>query len=428
MSTPLWVTTTRGASVGTATVTAPDTLTITGHGLVDGQQVTVAALAGGATALVEDAPYFVAAAATDTFQLRPAPGAPVMVFETDGGCQVYQTAGLFDPQTLRDAFSGLIARGGAAGGFQARPGVLPNGDEGAHVTTSGMNWTVADIVAVVQHSTGRMYLVPHATETGPVTAADPSQPRIDALDLRIQDTALDSSGFAQGEVIYTAGVPASIPTEPDPVGNAERLSTWRVEAGAGSTGEPTLPRFTGTRGGLVPVAGEDDYPADGYRGMPIWDASTETLLVNTDAGSTYTPVASTASFQSVRRVATSKRTMNSIGFASAVVIDSVTAPVEAGKTYHLKWIVDVSSTVAEDVARLYLREDSISGTVRQINHLRMAMANQDFGITVEADWTAAATGSKTFVATAERRLGTGTFSCNANANEPAYLTVEYVSG
>ncbi|KPC68026.1 hypothetical protein ADL26_20635, partial [Thermoactinomyces vulgaris] len=104
---------------------------------------------------------------------------------------------------------------------------MPNSSETSHVTTTGMNWTVGDIVAAVRHSTGRIYLVAHGTETGAVTAADPSQPRIDAIDLQIQDHVLDSSGFARGRIIYTAGTPGAIPAAPVQLASTERLATWR---------------------------------------------------------------------------------------------------------------------------------------------------------------------------------------------------------
>lgn len=432
MSTPLWVTTTRGASKGTATIEeSDDTFTLAAHGLVNGQQITVASLTGGAsTVLVADAPYFVANAATNTFQVRSSPGGNVMTFTADGGCEVFLTAGLFDPQTLRDGMAGLLARGDVSGGFGARPGVFPNVSETSHVTTTGMNWTVADIVAVVRHSTGRMYIVAHPTEGGAVTAADPSQPRIDALDLQIQDHALDSSGFARGRIVYTAGTPGAIPVEPAATSNSERLSTWRVEAGATSTNTPTTPRFTVARGGLIPVANSSSYPAAGgrYKGMPVWDMATKTLVINTTAGSTFEPIASTASFQSYRRIAVTTRTANSSTFTTEAVITSVTAALETGKLYRVRWVVDSSSTVAGDTARWRIRDTNISGTTRQLTHSYMSAANNDFGTVVEFDYTAASTGNMTWVGTCHRAFGTGTFSCNANANEPSYMTVDYVSG
>jgi len=302
MSTPLWVTTTRGTSVGTATIEADDeTFTITAHGLVNGQQVTVATLTGGAVGvLVVDAPYFVASVATNTFQLRPAPGAPVMTFTSDGGCAVYQTAGIFDGQTLRDAMSGLIAKGGDFnGGFQARGGVFPNGSVSGHVSVSGMTWSTVKIVASVTHSTGGVYTVAHDVDSGSITGADPSQPRIDALDLQIQDHALDASGFARGRIVYTAGTPAAIPVAPGSTANAERIATISVPAGSTTPTILTLPRITTARGGVIPVADSTAYPTTGgrYEGMVLWDSSLDQLVVNMNNGSTWSAVASANGYQ-----------------------------------------------------------------------------------------------------------------------------------
>jgi hypothetical protein len=432
MSTPLGVTTTRGTLVGAATIEADDeVITETAHGLVNGQQVTVANLAGGAlNVLVVDAPYFVANATTNTFQLRPSPGAPIMTFTADGSCDVYLTAGQLDGQTIRNALAGLIGRGDGAGGFNARTGVFPNASDTAHVTTSGMTWSTIDMVAAVKHSTGGIYIVPHPAETSqPITAADPSQGRIDALDLQVQDHALDSSGFARGRLVYVAGTPSATPVEPTLTANSERVATWTVAAGATSTGTPTTPRFTVARGGVVPVASSAAYPGAGgrYKGMPVWDMAAKTLVMNTNAGSTYEAIASVDSFKSFRRIATNTRTTNSSTFTSEAVIASVTASVEAGKTYRITWIVDSSSTVAGDTARWRIRETNIAGTTKQLSHSYMSIANNDFGAPpLTFEWTAVSTGSMTWVGTCHRANGTGTYSCNANANEPSYFTVDLV--
>jgi len=127
MSTPLWVSTTRGTSVGTATIEeSDDTFTLTAHGLVNGQQVTVATLTGGATSvLVADAPYFVASAAANTFQLRPSPGAPVMAFATDGGCAVYQAAGLMTRRPCATACPGSFSAATSPEGSGPAPACSP---------------------------------------------------------------------------------------------------------------------------------------------------------------------------------------------------------------------------------------------------------------------------------------------------------------
>jgi len=432
MSTPLWVTTTRGTSVGTATIEADDdTVTLAAHGLVNGQQVTVANPTGGASGvLVADAPYFVAAATTNTFQLRPSPGGPVMGFTADGGCDVYTTAGLMDAQTIRDGLAGLVTAGNSSNRFISRTGVFPMSTETQHVTTSGMTWTAADMVVAVRHSTGRIYIVPHPSESGAVTAADPSQPRIDALDLQIQDHVLDSSGFARGRLVYTAGVPAGVPVAPAVAANAERITTWTVAAGAGSTGTPTTPQFAVARGGVLPVTDSSQYPTSGgrYKGMMLWDIALGQLLVNTTAGGTWVPIASAAAFGSVRRIATTTRTTNTATFTAETSINTVTAALENGKTYAVTWKTNGSSTVAGDRARFRIREDTVGGTQLDLAHVTCDAATVDYPVILYYEYTAVATGNKTFVGTCVRQAGTGNLAVNANASQPNYLYVNYIRG
>lgn len=432
MSTPLWVTTTRGTSVGTATIEADDDLfTITAHGLVDGQQVTVASLTGGASVLVADAPYFAANVTANTFQLRPSPGAPVMTFTLDGGCAVYQAAGIFDGQTLRDAFSGLVAKGGdTSGGFQTRPGVFSSGNIANIVTLTGMTWASVKLVASVPHSTGGMYIVAHDTDGGSITAADPSQPRIDALDLQIQDNALDSSGFARGRIVYTAGTPAAVPVAPTVTANSERLVTISVPAGSTTPTILTNPRSTTARGGVLPVADSTEYPSSGgrYEGMVLWDRSLDQLLVNTNNGSTWVPVASADSYASIRRLATTIRTSNTSTFTAETSINTVTASLVSGKTYRVSWRIGGTSSVANDVIRYRLREDNLTGTQLQLRNAIVPVATSAWPCQLEAEFTAASTGSKTFAGTAQRVIGTGNITCTGSAIEPAYLYVDYIRG
>lgn len=107
----LWASTgASGAAVGTATIAA-NVFTIAAHGLVDGQTVVTSTPTGGAVGvLVAGAPYYVAAATTDTFQLRPSPGAPVMVIAS-GGAVVDAADAVYDAQSLRRSLGGLFYKG-----------------------------------------------------------------------------------------------------------------------------------------------------------------------------------------------------------------------------------------------------------------------------------------------------------------------------
>src|SRR5690606_41248923 len=67
----LWSSAGPGELIGSASVAAGNLLTMAGHSLTNGQQVTVTDLQGGAKALEEAAPYWVRGAAGDVFPLAP---------------------------------------------------------------------------------------------------------------------------------------------------------------------------------------------------------------------------------------------------------------------------------------------------------------------------------------------------------------------
>lgn len=276
-----------GTSVGTATIAAAtDQFTIAAHGLTNLDEVRVESLTGGAVGtLVEGAPYYVRNAATNSFQLSPSPGAPVMDFASDGGAAVVRSEPVYPAQDLRDVFSALLGRGNVSGGFKARGGVMPNGAEDAHVGVSGTTWSVGDLTAVVAAS-GGPYLVAHDSESSALNPADSTNPRIDALDLQVQDDDADGSGFRRGRVVYVQGTPAASPSAPTQTSNSERLATITVPAG-GSPAPSILagPKFTTARGGIVPVKDSSNRPATGglYKGLMAYNWATEQLDVNTTA-------------------------------------------------------------------------------------------------------------------------------------------------
>ena len=128
------------------------------------------------------------------------------------------------------------------------------------------------------------------------------------------------------------------------------------------------------------------------------------------------------------RIATTTRTVNSSSFTTTETsIDSVTASVVIGRTYRVKWVTDVASTVDGDVARVRIREDNGSGSVIQLTNIR-CRNGRDIGFVLETEYTADATEDKTFVATCVRQDGTGTLALNAASEEPALLYVEYLYG
>lgn len=289
MSDPLWINSGKASSaIGTATIDTGGTFTLTGHGLADGETVTVDTLTGGASsALTADAVYFVRDATTDTFAVTLTLHGPVVTLGSSGGADVYTWAPGYSAQELRRA-GAVRLYPGVASEFGARAGVRPHSTN--PISVAGTTWTVNDLTAVVAGPGSGPYEVGHPEESGAIDPADGSNPRIDALDLQIQDDDEDASGQRRARVVYTAGTPGSSPLEPDPTANSLRLGTIDVPAG-GSPGPSVRSQapWTVASGGIVPLHDDDTAPTSGvYEGA--YADQTEALLRRT--GSAWVPVAS----------------------------------------------------------------------------------------------------------------------------------------
>lgn len=114
-----------------------------------------------------------------------------------------------------------------------------------------------------------------------------------------------------------------------------------------------------------------------------------------------------------------------------VAIDWITVPLVAGRTYRVRWTAAWGSSVAGDTAFSRLRQDSVAGTLMQIVRVNIAAtggAGTRWDGTVEAEYTATATGNKTFYATGVRATGTGSLTVQGDPTFPVYLTVDYIRG
>lgn len=281
MSDPTWVNAGRGDSVGTATIATTGVFTLIAHGLVDGQPVEVDTLTGGAaTVLRADATYYVVNAAADTFQLVSAPGDEIITFGSSGGADVFTRVPHYSAIELRRADATLLYAG-HANEFGARQGVRPHSTPTA--TVAGTTWTVQNLTAVVYPGLTALsgpYRVQHPSESGALNPADGTNPRIDALDLQIQDDDEDASGFRRARVVYVVGTPGATPVAPAVTANSLRLATVLVPAGGSpSPSVSTLAQFTVAAGGIVPVRTAAELPPAGrYEGMYADQADTNQLL------------------------------------------------------------------------------------------------------------------------------------------------------
>jgi hypothetical protein len=421
-------------TVGTATITAADDLLTTAavHGLVDGQLVyTSSPTLGAIGVLVPNAPYWVALVSTTTFRLRPMPGAPVMTFTADGEVVVQLAGAEYADDELRRLDLPLMWPG--ATGATTVSGIRPGNPA---VSLAGYSVTFGPCAGITSVTTApwtavsgpyRWMLTTDNTQS--IAPADPSQVRVDRLVARIQDTTVDSSGFRHAVGAIKTGTPG----QPAPAIDPGEVDLGTVQIGVNGSPAPALtPALADLTalGGTKPVASFATLPTIGrYAGMRCFLLDEIAEVVWT--GSAWVRISSAASYNGIQRRSTSTRITNSAGFSSEAVIQTISAvPVVSGRTYRIRWVTDVASTAASstavETARWRIRDTNLTGTVLQYTHTAIAMANNDFGAIVETEWVAPSTTTKTFVGTCHRAFGTGTFSCNANANEPSLLTVDQV--
>jgi hypothetical protein len=160
----------------------------------------------------------------------------------------------------------------------------------AVVTVAGTTWTVNGHAGVVYPgltSISGPYRYAQVSESDSLDPADGSNPRVDALDLQIQDDDEDASGFRRSRVVYATGTPASSPSAPTLTANALRLATILVPAGGSpSPSVQTLAPFTVATGGLLPVRDSSERPSSGlYDGLVVWRQDHKRLEIrDTTAG------------------------------------------------------------------------------------------------------------------------------------------------
>lgn len=144
-------------------------------------------------------------------------------------------------------------------------------------------------------------------------------------------------------------------------------------------------------------------------------------------------VAESPEARTSNRVATmTPRTSNSASIGGTeTTIDSVTAQLVIGRTYKVTWATGYAAGTAGDTVFLRLREDNSTGTQMVIDRRDSRLTSGPgarWGAHVEAEYTALATGSKTFVGTLIVASGAGTAQIIAAATLPSYLYVDYIRG
>lgn len=129
------------------------------------------------------------------------------------------------------------------------------------------------------------------------------------------------------------------------------------------------------------------------------------------------------------RIATASITSDSASITTTETsIASVTATLVAGRTYRIKYVTRIGTGTAGTVALIRIREDTVGGTELVGDNIYLGSGGgAGNGVMMEGEYTAAATGAKTFHLTLQRASATGDVR-REGSFMPTYLYVEYISG
>jgi hypothetical protein len=127
------------------------------------------------------------------------------------------------------------------------------------------------------------------------------------------------------------------------------------------------------------------------------------------------------------RIATAKATSSSGSIGTTeTVVQTIVAPVVAGRIYKITWDGRAESSVNGDDLAYKIREDSVSGTTLQDVAADVAIATRTWRAHIEAEYTADVTEDKTFVATLDRIAGSGNVTMFATSTQPCFLYCDYI--
>jgi hypothetical protein len=166
---------------------------------------------------------------------------------------------------LADAM--MLQANGNAGG--ATSGIRP-GDTGLAVSLVGTTITVtAGVAALFYPAFGLYRACSSSSTTLTLSAADPTNPRVDLVYLRVWDNAVDGAGLSKADTVYLAGTPAVSPVAPTPAGSIiyiplATISVPKVGGGAASVSSAVRP-VTVAPGGISPSASAAGLYAGQYR-------------------------------------------------------------------------------------------------------------------------------------------------------------------
>lgn len=193
-------------------------------------------------------------------------------------------------------------------------------------TATSSTWTVTPFKGVIDGeaaaAAGGYSFSFDTNQTGSVTAADATNPRIDLLYVRVSDPAEgDGTPAPIIELLYTAGTPAATPATPATPARSMALATILVpHTGGGSPSVSFVAPYSVAAGGIQPVAA-GVRPAAPYVGQWIddqglyrWNGSNWAAPDGWVGGeSTYVGSSPTAGARKIRYAGTTIYTTNGFG-------------------------------------------------------------------------------------------------------------------
>lgn len=170
----------------------------------------------------------------------------------------------YSAQAFRQALSALIGPAPTGRPLGALSGVRPFTSSSTVFLSGGSNftWNVAAHSGVldteVANASGPYLYATDGTDTGTITAADATNPRVDIIYVQVNDTVQDGSGLRNGVVGYLAGTPAASPNPPatptrsivlaqinvPKVGSGNPSATWTAATWGVTSYAPYSPTLT----------------------------------------------------------------------------------------------------------------------------------------------------------------------------------------
>lgn len=129
------------------------------------------------------------------------------------------------------------------------------------------------------------------------------------------------------------------------------------------------------------------------------------------------------------RVGTTVRDTDTSTFTAQTLINTVTANLVTGRVYRVTWDFRWTSGTAGDTVFARLRDTNLVGAQLQNSRIDGRLTNgagSGWGGRIETEYTAVATGAKTFAATLALATGTGSVSVIAAADRASYLYVDFI--